>query len=83
MSNPERRRKLWLPGRVYEALPWAYLVIGFAFIGGVAYLGDGDFFSGFYFALGLVSIVSGFVVLFIRSQLRARSDRTHTASADS
>lgn len=83
MANAERNKSLWLPDRVYEALPWAYILIGLAFMGGVAYLGGGDFFSGFYFALGLVSIVCGLVVLFIRSQLRARAGGAHAASADS
>jgi len=46
-----------------------------------AYLGDGDFFSGFYCALGLVSIVCGLVVLFIRSQLRARTGNTPAADS--
>jgi len=81
MDNAERKRKLWLPDRVYEALPWAYVLIGFAFLAGVAYLGDGDFFSGFYCALGLVSIVCGLVVLFIRSQLRARTGNTPAADS--
>ncbi len=64
---------MWLPDKLYEALPWAYVLIGLLFVSGVWYLDNGDFGSGFYFAVGVVSIIAGLIVYYVRSQLRTRA----------
>lgn len=73
---------MWLPKKVYESLPWAYVTIGILFVAGVAYLDHGDFGSGFYFAFGIVSIASGLIVHYVRSNKRSQhggSSRGDTA----
>lgn len=66
---------MWLPRKVYEALPWVYVAIGLLFVGGAAYLGHGDFGSGFYFAFGVVSIASGLIVHYVRTRVRSGLDK--------
>ena len=73
---------MWLPNKVYEALPWAYVLIGVLFVAGVWYMDQRDFGSGFYFAFGVVSIVAGLIVHYVRSQLRTRSLEQSAGDAD-
>lgn len=73
---------MWLPNKVYEALPWAYVLIGILFVTGVWYMDQRDFGSGFYFAFGVISIAAGLIVHYVRSQLRTRSIQQTAADAD-
>lgn len=57
---------MWLPDKVYRALPWVYVAIGLMFFAGVYYLDQRDFRSGFYFAIGMVSITCGLIVHYVR-----------------
>lgn len=74
---------MWLPSKVYEALPWAYVAIGILFVTGVWYMDQRDFGSGFYFAFGVVSISAGLIVHYVRSQLRGRCESRPAAANDS
>lgn len=57
---------MWLPDKIYKALPWIYVAIGLAFFAGVYYLDQRDFRSGFYFAIGMVCITCGLIVHYLR-----------------
>lgn len=57
---------MWLPEKVYQLLPWAYVAMGLMFFAGVYYLDQRDFGSGIYFAVGVVSIAGGLIVHYLR-----------------
>jgi hypothetical protein len=61
---------MWLPSSLYESLPWAYVLIGVLFIGGVYYVGAHHYGMLVYIALGLVCIASGLSVARLRASIR-------------
>jgi len=61
---------MWLPKPIYEALPALYALVGVLFILGAAYLGPVHFASPAYAAIGVVAVLSGIFVGFMRSQAR-------------
>ena len=61
---------MWLPSSLYESLPWAYVLIGALFIGGVVYVDSRGYGTLVYLGLGLICIVCGFVVARLRARLR-------------
>ena len=65
---------MWLPTRVYESLPGAYVLGGLLFVVGAIYLGPDVPVSPLYLTLGIISILSG-VLVFIK--------RTHARNQDS
>ena len=58
---------MWLPGPVYESLPYCYFLGGGFFVTGTLYIGPGAPGASLYIACGLLSLVSGAVV-FLRRQ---------------
>ncbi|ANO52486.1 hypothetical protein [Woeseia oceani] len=61
---------MWLPSSLYESLPWAYVLIGVLFIGGVYYIGDHHYGMLVYLALGIVCIAGGIGVARWRANIR-------------
>jgi len=66
---------MWLPTRVYQSLPCAYVVGGLLFLGGAIYLGPGVSASPLYQALGVTSILSGILVFLKRRHVRSQDSR--------
>ena len=77
-ATRSRGRSIYLPTRIYEALPAAYVSVGMLFVLGVVYLGVGHGIG--YLAVGLTSIFGGLRIHGIRQ--RARSSIRQSASAD-
>jgi hypothetical protein len=50
---------MWLPGPIYESLPYAYIIGGVLFISGTLYIGLSSPGAPLYIACGLISIVYG------------------------
>jgi hypothetical protein len=50
---------MWLPGPLYESLPYAYIIGGVLFISGTLYVGLNAAAAPLYIACGLISIVYG------------------------
>lgn len=70
---------MWLPNKVYEFLPWAYVGIGILFFAGLIYIGERGLGTVAYFVLGAVCIVAGMSVRGLRTTARSDSvsnDRT-------
>lgn len=61
---------MWLPEPVYESLPYLYLAIGTAFIGGAIYIGIEHMATPYYFGLGILSILAGIVIHLRRATSR-------------
>jgi uncharacterized membrane protein HdeD (DUF308 family) len=61
---------MWLPTRIYESLPCAYVVGGLLFVAGAIYLGPGVSVSPLYLTLGIISIFSGILVFIKRRHVR-------------
>ncbi len=68
---------MWLPSSLYESLPSVYIVVGVLFISGALYIGVNSSWTPIYFALGAVSLLSGF---FVRQ--RRHNARNHRRSRD-
>ncbi len=64
---------MWLPGPIYESLPYLYIVGGVLFICGTLYLGVGTNGAALYIACGLISIVYGAYIFKLRQDARQRS----------
>ena len=63
---------IFLPEKIYEALPAAYMAVGTVFILGAIYIGiDYGPMVG-YLAVGLSCILAGFAVASIRRKKRSR-----------
>ncbi len=62
---------MWLPGAIYESLPYAYVVGGVLFIGGTLYIGIQSVTAPLYIATGLLSIVYGIYIIALRMTARA------------
>ncbi len=73
---------MWLPDRVYKALPWIYVSIGLMFFAGVFYLDQRDFGSGVYFTTGVVAVLGGVVVLYLRVKARISRENAEQAEGD-
>lgn len=73
-----RGRSIYLPTRIYEALPAAYVSVGMLFVLGAVYLGVGHGIG--YLTVGLTSIFGGLRIHSIRQ--RARSSNRQMARAD-
>jgi len=67
---------MWLPARVYESLPGAYVIGGLFFVAGAIYLGPGVSVAPLYLALGIISICSGILVFIKRRHVRSKNVRT-------
>ncbi len=62
---------MWLPERVYEALPYLYVVLGSLFNAGIIYLGLNAPGAPYYLATGTLCTLYGLAVFF-RRQIRRR-----------
>lgn len=69
---------MWLPGPLYEALPYVYIVGGVLFIAGTVYLGLDASGAPLYISCGLISIMSG-VFVFLRRQMARKGTRVADA----
>ena len=63
---------IFLPEKVYEALPAGYISVGSLFIVGAAYIGIGQASMVGYLAVGLSCIFAGVTVNSIRRSKRSR-----------
>lgn len=61
---------MWLPERLYESLPYAYVVAGSLFNAGTIYLGLNDSTAPFYLATGTLCTLYGLAVFFKRQIYR-------------
>jgi len=68
---------MWLPGPLYEALPYAYVIAGVLFISGALYIGADTPDAPFYIAIGALTILGGLSVF-----LRRQSYRQHKGQKD-
>jgi hypothetical protein len=73
---------MWLPEPVYESLPYVYLAIGTAFMGGAIYLGIGHAPAAYYVGLGIFSLLAGVVIHLRRSTARKAKDESGLSDAD-
>jgi len=69
---------MWLPGPVYESLPYLYILGGVLFISGTLYMGVTSTGAALYVACGLISIVYGAYILKMRQDARQLSNRAET-----
>jgi hypothetical protein len=69
---------MWLPGPIYECLPYLYIVGGVLFISGTSYVGVAANSATLYIACGLISIIYGTFIFKIRQDARQLSNRTGT-----
>jgi len=63
---------IFLPGKIYAALPAAYISVGTLFILGAVYIGIGHGPTVGYLAVGLSCIFAGVTVNSIRRRERSR-----------
>jgi hypothetical protein len=70
---------MWIPGPLYESLPYLYILGGVLFISGTLYIGVTTQGASLYIACGLISVVYGVVVFVRRQAYRATSEQTDTA----
>lgn len=68
---------MWIPGPLYECLPYAYIVGGILFISGTLYIGLNAAGAPLYIVCGLISIVCGTAVFAKRLAHR----RNHPAAS--
>ena len=61
---------MWLPEPVYESLPYLYMAVGAAFIGGAIYIGIGHVATPYYLGVGIFSILAGIVIHLRRATAR-------------
>lgn len=71
---------MWLPTKVYELLPWAYVAIGILFFAGVVYIGERGLGTVAYFVLGAICVVAGMSVRGLRAN--SRTDAAGSNSSD-
>jgi len=69
---------MWIPGPLYESLPYLYILGGVIFISGTLYIGVTASGASLYIACGLISIVYGVVVFVRRQAYRASSEQSDT-----
>lgn len=73
---------MWIPGPLYEALPYLYVIGGVLFISGALYIGASTPEAPFYIAIGALTILGGLTIFHRRTayrQNRNHSQRTELA----
>jgi hypothetical protein len=75
---PGANLAMWLPGPIYESLPYLYTVGGVLFISGTLYVGVTSNSAALYIACGLISIIYGTFIFKMRQDARQRSNRSGT-----
>jgi hypothetical protein len=74
--------KMWLPGPVYECLPYAYVVAGVLFVAGTVYTDPGLWATVMYGLAGAISLLAGIGVYFKRKNTRSPNGSTSEPSSD-
>jgi hypothetical protein len=69
---------MWLPGPIYNCLPYVYIVGGVLFISGTLYVGVASNSAALYIACGLISIIYGTFIFKKRQDARQRLNQTGT-----
>ncbi len=69
---------MWIPTKIYEALPAIYLTIGVALIAGTLYIGLHRGLMVGYLILGLVCLTAGIVVRNVRHSARSGDGRSRS-----
>jgi hypothetical protein len=69
---------MWIPGPIYESLPYAYIVGGVLFISGTLYIGLNAPGASLYIACGLISILYGAAIF---SKRQAHRRKSHSANS--
>ena len=72
---------MWIPGPVYESLPYLYIIGGVLFISGTMYVGLDTATAPLYIACGLISIVCGAIVFSKRQARRQNQSKGDTADS--
>lgn len=72
---------MWLPEPIYESLPYLYLAIGTAFIGGAIYIGISHMATPYYLGLGILSILAGVVLHLRRATARKEKGRSELSES--
>jgi hypothetical protein len=78
----ENSRKMWLPEPIYESLPYLYLAIGTAFIGGAIYIGIGHMATPYYFGIGILCLLAGIVIHLRRATSRKEKDGSNLSESN-
>jgi hypothetical protein len=73
---------MWLPGPVYECLPYAYVVAGVLFVAGTAYTGPGPWATVMYGVAGAISLLAGIAVYLKRKNTRFPRGSTSEPTSD-
>jgi hypothetical protein len=67
---------MWLPGPLYESLPYLYILGGVLFICGAFYIGDEAPGAMLYAGCGLITILYGAFVFKLRFDRRKKLNQT-------
>lgn len=67
---------MWLPTRIYEALPAVYVGMGALLLLGALYIGGGSELMLGYMTVGSSCVIAGFSVTYMRRKSRSQI-RTH------
>jgi len=70
---------MWLPGPIYESLPYAYIIGGVLFISGTMYIGVTAPGAPLYIGCGLLSIIYGAAIFAKRQAHRRNMPHTGTS----
>ena len=65
---------MWLPGPLYESLPYSYVLAGLLFFGGTWYIGPDAPGTWLYLGSGVFSLIAGIAVFIRRHRYRAAAD---------
>ena len=65
---------MWLPTKIYEGLPAAYLTVGALNVLGAMYIGISDALMLGYAAIGLASMTAGILVSNMRRNARSAAE---------
>ena len=72
---------MWLPGPVYESLPYAYVAAGVLFVAGTLYTGPGPWATVMYGVAGAISLLAGIAVYVKRRNTRTSNGSTSETSS--
>ena len=72
---------MWLPGPLYESLPYLYILGGVLFISGTLYIGVTAPGASLYIACSVISLVYAVVVFVRRQAYRAAAEQAENAEA--
>lgn len=73
---------MWLPEKLYESLPYMYVVLGSLFNAGTIYLGLNDPGAPYYLATGTLCTLYGLAVFFRRQTHRRPTSTAATNNAE-